>query len=143
MVTGMRRSHLQVLLDIGAGLGFFSLAAAARGRQAIAVELSPRNLAALQAAVAFNGFQRLVRVEQVALGSNRDVEICVERGGVHETAMARGYALPKVPPPASCAVAAVALQDMLFLLTWARRRVGCRSLATCCGLQRPKRGAGS
>lgn len=34
--------HLQVLLDIGAGQGLFSLAAAVRGHRVIAMEASPR-----------------------------------------------------------------------------------------------------
>ena len=56
---------LQVLLDIGAGMGMFSLAAAARGHKAYAFELSPKSLASLEASVEFNGFQHLITVHKV------------------------------------------------------------------------------
>ena len=56
---------LQVLLDIGAGMGMFSLAAAARGHKAYAFELSPKSLASLEASIEFNGFQHLITVHKV------------------------------------------------------------------------------
>ena len=56
---------LQVLLDIGAGMGMFSLAAAARGHKAYAFELSPKSLASLEASIEFNGFQHLITVQKV------------------------------------------------------------------------------
>ena len=59
---------VQVLLDVGAGLGFHSLAAAARGHKAIAVELSPASLNAFNASIAFNGFGKLITVHQVRGG---------------------------------------------------------------------------
>lgn len=55
----------QVLLDIGAGQGLFSLAAAARGHRAIAFELSPNSLASFEASMAFNGFQDLITLHKV------------------------------------------------------------------------------
>ena len=39
---GGRQADRQVLLDIGAGQGLFSLGAAARGHRVIALEASPR-----------------------------------------------------------------------------------------------------
>ena len=54
----------QVLLDVGAGAGYFSLAAAARGHRAIAVELSNVSLASLEASVAYNGFGKLITVHK-------------------------------------------------------------------------------
>ncbi len=56
---------VQVLLDIGAGQGLFSLAAAARGHSAIAFELSANSLASMEASIAFNGFQDLVTLHKV------------------------------------------------------------------------------
>ena len=56
---------LQVLIDIGAGMGIFSLAAAARGHKAYAFELSPKSLASLEASISANGFQDLVSVQKV------------------------------------------------------------------------------
>jgi len=49
-------SAFQVLLDIGAGVGFYSLAAAAAGRSVEAFELGPKNLASLRASIAHNDF---------------------------------------------------------------------------------------
>ncbi len=52
MIHGVIASNtirsLQVLLDIGAGQGLFSLAAAARGHRAIALEASPLSADPLQ-----------------------------------------------------------------------------------------------
>ena len=55
---------MQVLLDVGAGQGYLSLAAAARGRRAVAFETDPVALASLNASLAFNGFHNLVTVHQ-------------------------------------------------------------------------------
>ena len=55
----------QVLLDVGAGLSLHLLAAAARGHRAIAVELSPPSLRALNASIAVNGFGDSIVVHQV------------------------------------------------------------------------------
>ena len=55
----------QVLLDVGAGNGYFSLAAAARGHRAIAFELSNASLASFEASVAYNGFGKLVTLHKV------------------------------------------------------------------------------
>lgn len=52
-------------MDIGAGPGLFSLAAAARGHRAIAFELSPNSLASFEASMAFNGFQDLITLHKV------------------------------------------------------------------------------
>ena len=54
-----------MLLDIGAGMGMFSLAAAASGHKAYAFELSPKSLASLEASIEFNGFQHLITVQKV------------------------------------------------------------------------------
>lgn len=56
---------LQVLLDIGAGNGYFSLAAAARGHRAIAFELSNQSLASFEASIAYNGFQDKITIHKV------------------------------------------------------------------------------
>lgn len=60
-------ANMQVLLDIGAGQGLFSLAAAARGHKAIAFELSAKSLASLEASVAFSSLHHLVDVHKVIL----------------------------------------------------------------------------
>lgn len=74
-----RAQHaLQVLLDVGAGSGFFSLAAAARGHSAIAFELGPVPAASFEASIAHNGFQDRVQLHRLALGG-ADEAICVQR----------------------------------------------------------------
>jgi FkbM family methyltransferase len=54
------------VLDIGAHVGTFSLAAAAVGAQALAIEASPENAGLLRASAARNGFSNLTVVEAVA-----------------------------------------------------------------------------
>ena len=51
-----------VVLDLGAHLGTFSLAAAARGHRVISVEASPRNAEFLRASARANGFDDLLVV---------------------------------------------------------------------------------
>lgn len=51
-----------VLVDVGAGYGFFSLAAAARGHRVHAFELAPASLDALEASIDYNGFKHLIEV---------------------------------------------------------------------------------
>lgn len=58
-----------VLVDVGAGYGLLSLAAAARGHLVHAFELGPASLEALEASLAHNGFQHLVTVHKEPLGS--------------------------------------------------------------------------
>ncbi len=64
-----------VVVDVGAGYGMFSLAAAARGLRVVAFEASPKSAVALQASIAFNGFP--VRLERVALGEKLE-PICLD-----------------------------------------------------------------
>jgi len=58
-----------VLVDVGAGYGFISLAAAARGHRVHSFELGPGSLRALEASIERNGFGSLVQVHKVPLGS--------------------------------------------------------------------------
>ena len=67
---------MKVLLDIGAGQGLFSLAAAARGHQALAFELSAKSLASLEASVAFSSLSHLVHVHKVSLPSRPCTLLC-------------------------------------------------------------------
>jgi FkbM family methyltransferase len=50
------------VLDLGAHIGTFSLAAAALGCRVVAVEASPHNAALLRTSVAFNGFEQMTVV---------------------------------------------------------------------------------
>jgi FkbM family methyltransferase len=52
----------QVVLDIGAHIGFFSLAMASLGCRVVAVEANPENVRYLQASIALNGFADRIQV---------------------------------------------------------------------------------
>ena len=52
-------------MDIGAGQGLFSLAAAARGHRVLAAEMSAKSIASMNAGIQFNGFQDIVAMRQV------------------------------------------------------------------------------
>ena len=71
LALGMVRPG-DVVLDLGAHLGTFSLAAASRGLQVVAVEASPRNAAFLRASAGANGFDNL-RVVEVAVSDSPGV----------------------------------------------------------------------
>ena len=81
-----------VLLDVGAGLGFFSLAAAARGFPVIAYEWGGGD-ELLQASAAHNGFGELVDVRVVRIGG-RGEEYCRAIASA-ETAARRTLAGPR------------------------------------------------
>ena len=85
-----------MLLDIGAGQGLFSLAAAARGHRAIAFELSPNSLASFEASMAFNGFQDLITLHKVQwpLAGHTLKTLCVlSTGGLFSSAQPAGVLL--------------------------------------------------
>ena len=56
-----------MFLDIGAGVGLFSLAAASRGHRALAFELSPNSLHTFNESIVYNGFQKQIEVQEVSL----------------------------------------------------------------------------
>ena len=89
-------SSWQVLLDIGAGLGLFSLSAAARGHRVIAMEASPPSSEALQESLTFNGWGKLVTLHRAPAGSVDGHPVCLEREGVHDAALASGYSSAEV-----------------------------------------------
>ncbi|KAF8068401.1 HOC1 [Scenedesmus sp. PABB004] len=80
-----------ILVDVGAGQGFFSLAAAARGHRVIAFEASPRSLAAFRASVAYNGFDRLITLRTTVLGA-RAGPVCLQPRDGSDDATAPGGA---------------------------------------------------
>ncbi|KAG1680919.1 hypothetical protein FOA52_009878 [Chlamydomonas sp. UWO 241] len=87
------------LVDVGAGPGFFSLAAAARGHRALAFEGGSKSLSALKASVQYNGFDALVDARSVPLGAKRE-QVCLRRAGpagasdAADVHMQRGYGDP-------------------------------------------------
>lgn len=89
---GSREGGGGVLLDVGAGLGLFSLAAAARGFPVIAYEWGGGD-ELLEASVAHNGFGELVDVRVVRVGG-RGEEYCRAIASA-ETAARRTLAGPR------------------------------------------------
>ena len=83
--SGSRSGHNGLLVDIGAGHGFFSLAAAAAGHKVIAAEASPLSLAALKASVAYNGFQDRIQLREATLGT-QEGWVCLGGGDTEEVA---------------------------------------------------------
>ena len=73
---------VKVLLDIGAGQGLFSLAAAARGHQALAFELSAKSLASLEASVAFSSLSHLLHVHKVSLHQCSNTDHCAAQTSI-------------------------------------------------------------
>jgi len=82
-------------LDIGAGLGYFSLAAAARGHSVIAFEMSEGSLELFLQSIAHNGYQDKIILHRVPLGAAHG-DICVDRShgleGLQASRIAEGYA---------------------------------------------------
>lgn len=87
-----------VFVDIGAGLGFFSLAAASRGFQVHAFELSNSSLEVFVSSIEYNGFMNEIHVHNVALGAQSE-RICLHhlsQGEADAVHMRRGYGPPKL-----------------------------------------------
>jgi FkbM family methyltransferase len=64
------------VLDLGAHVGMFALAAAAAGYEVLAVEASPRNAALLRASIERNGFDRLRLVHAAVSDRPGVLEFC-------------------------------------------------------------------
>ena len=60
---------VQVLVDVGAGIGYLSLAAAARGHSVIAFELATRTLVSFAASMQHNNLSHAITLHQVRCGS--------------------------------------------------------------------------
>lgn len=102
------------VLDLGAHVGMFSLAAAAAGYQVVSVEASPRNAALLRASVAANGWdQDRLRVVQAGVSDRPGtLEFCPQGPYGHVSVPADGTAGIQVP--------AVTLDDLLAEIGWDR-----------------------
>lgn len=88
-----------VVLDLGAHLGTFTLAAAATGRRVIAVEASPRNVELLGASVHENGFDDLVTIVPVAV-SDRSGSVRFQEEGPWGQVSRSGWGMGVVEVPA-------------------------------------------
>ena len=87
------------LIDIGANIGFFSLAAAASGATVYAFEASPRNSVLFQESVLRNGFQSIT-LHAVALGAApgmvRVGASPTNQGGLHHVEASGGTQVARV-----------------------------------------------
>jgi FkbM family methyltransferase len=90
-----QRAQGGAFLDIGAGLGYFSLAAAARGHHVVAVELAHDSVELFQQSIKFNKYEDRITLHQKALGAHEE-EICLSRTDLGEAVQANqiasGYA---------------------------------------------------
>jgi FkbM family methyltransferase len=103
----------QLVLDLGAHVGTFSLAAAAAGCLAVAVEAAPHNVELLRASVARNGFHEL-RVVHAAASDQPGTLQFWPRGPWGRVATSDG-AEPDTDTPA-ITVPALPVQDLLIEL---------------------------
>ena len=71
---------VQILVDVGAGSGLFSLAAAARGHQVLSFELSSKSLASLRASVEYNGFHKLLTLHEVRTAATHIADLGLSVG---------------------------------------------------------------
>lgn len=97
------------ILDLGAHVGIFSLAAAAVGAQALAVEASPENVALLRASACRNLFDNLV-VAHAVVSDTPGTAAFLSRGPWGQVVGA-GY-------PDSVPVPAVTVSDLVTELAW-------------------------
>jgi len=97
------------ILDIGAHVGTFSLAAAAVGALSLAIEASPENAALLRASAARNGFTNITVVEAVASDSP---------GLIRFHAHGPWGQVALVDDETAVTTAAVSLADLLLTLSW-------------------------
>lgn len=67
--------HAQGFLDVGAGLGFYTLAAAAAGRHVEAYVAGNHDLMFLEASIEYNGFSNRIALHKVSL-SPASTELC-------------------------------------------------------------------
>ena len=116
------KDHRAILLDLGAGLGAASLAAAARGHRVVAAEAGPQNAAALRASALYNGFEDLIELHEVAVGSGSSSGNGSTNGEIVIPSLA---CLDEAPPSsASAALSGGASSSRLF--TDAARGYGAR-----------------
>jgi len=100
------------VLDLGAHIGTFSLAAAALGYEVLAVEASPQNAALLQASIEANGFRQM-RVIHAAVSDRSGVlEFCAIGPWGH-------VSTPLLTTPTVC-VPAVTVEQILDDHGWDR-----------------------
>eukprot|EP00218_Dolichomastix_sp_CCMP3274_P014156 CAMPEP_0170135690 /NCGR_PEP_ID=MMETSP0033_2-20121228/2605_1 /TAXON_ID=195969 /ORGANISM="Dolichomastix tenuilepis, Strain CCMP3274" /LENGTH=1019 /DNA_ID=CAMNT_0010371293 /DNA_START=85 /DNA_END=3144 /DNA_ORIENTATION=+ len=72
---GGSHRHTSTLVDVGAGIGFFSLAAAARGHLVEAFESRAEEAALLRRSIAYNGFKANLRARETPVGGT-SAEFC-------------------------------------------------------------------
>ncbi len=100
----------QCVLDLGAHVGTFALAAAARGCKVLAVEASAENAAMLRASAALNGFSELHVVRAAAMDGPADVTFSSNGPW--------GRVTSDDATPTETTVPAVTVDELLFEFGW-------------------------
>ncbi|HWD08468.1 MAG TPA: FkbM family methyltransferase [Actinomycetota bacterium] len=100
----------QWVLDLGAHIGMFSLAASAHGCQVLALEASPTNVALLRSAAWRNGFHQLHAVNAVATDQSGDVPFLPDGPW--------GHVAWESGAPGSVLVPGVMVDDLLVEFGW-------------------------
>jgi hypothetical protein len=92
-----------ILLDIGAGLGFYAITAAVRGHKVVAIELAPKSLRAFRESLRVNQLDGLVTiVDNTTLGLDPQLACVQPKGGNvwphtwRSEDIARGFAAPEI-----------------------------------------------
>lgn len=98
------------VLDLGAHLGSFALAAAAAGYEVVCVEASPRNAAMLRASIELNGFRNLNLIN--AAISDRAGTLGFYSQGPY------GHVAPQGDAGATITVEAIAVDELLQRVGW-------------------------
>lgn len=60
------------------------------------MQILPCSLEPFEASLAFTGFGKLVTLHRQPAGASEGQAVCLERGSVHHTALARGYSTAEV-----------------------------------------------
>ena len=111
ILTLLRDHHNSSLLDIGANIGYYSLAAAASGAAAHvnAFEASPRNALMMQQSVSRSGLDGVVTLHAMALGAASGLlRLGVRQrnqGGLHHIEAAGGTQVALAPAPSPLGMA--------------------------------------
>jgi len=118
------RSHVELLVDVGAHIGTVCVPALARGlaRRAIAVEPDPDNLRLLRANVHLNGLGDRVRVAEAAVGDHVGMELQLARHpdnhGDHRVGGVPGESRELVAVPSITLDALLQGEDLTDALVW-------------------------
>jgi hypothetical protein len=90
---GDSNNRKSLLVDVGAGYGLVSLAAASEGHRVVSFELGPKPLEALKESIKRNNFEALISVQEIPLGSpaQAGAVVCLQDSLVTDPVAHTGY----------------------------------------------------